>query len=210
MKLTQLTAINVAKGLTLVILLGLALVYGIQDSRQVIYLCLHGGYCLWWLLEQYLFPMRKEVIFTEETDIPTFISVLLFVGVFYALPGFFAFTNPEPLGYVSMAIALLLYIFGSLINTAADVQKMTAKSMGAKLVNTEIWRSVRNVNYLGDLMRYSSFAVVSGVLWSGILPLTVFALYIQRILEKEKSMGEKYDNFQDYQSNSTRLVPWLW
>ncbi|MEM6502284.1 MAG: DUF1295 domain-containing protein [Cyanobacteria bacterium P01_C01_bin.89] len=210
MKLTQLTAINIAKGLTLVIMLGLAVVYGIQDARQVIYLCLHGGYCFWWLLEQYLFPMRKAVIFTEEADIPTFISVLLFVGVFYALPGYFAFTNPEPLGYVPMAIALLLYIFGSLINTAADVQKMTAKSMGAKLVNTEIWRSVRNVNYFGDLMRYSSFAVVSGVLWSAILPLTVFALYIQRILEKEKSMGEKYSDFQAYQNNSTRLVPWIW
>ena len=43
MKLTQLTAINIAKGLTLVLMLGLAVVYGIQDARQVIYLCLHGG-----------------------------------------------------------------------------------------------------------------------------------------------------------------------
>ncbi|OKH12303.1 DUF1295 domain-containing protein [[Limnothrix rosea] IAM M-220] len=208
--LTQLTAINIAKGLTLVIMLALAIAYGVNDARQVIYLCLHGGYCSWWLLEQYLFPTRTKILFTEKVDIPTLIVVLLFVGVFYALPAWFAFTNPTPLGYVSMAIALLLYIFGSLINTAADVQKMTAKSMGAKLVNSEIWRSVRNVNYLGDLMRYSSFAVVSGSLWSGLLPLTVFALYVQRILDKEKSMSEKYDNFDEYQQQSSRLIPWLW
>lgn len=207
---TQLTAINVAKALTLAIVVGLAVVYGIHDSRQVIYLCLHGGYCSWWLLEQYLFPLRKQVIFTEKVDLPTSIVVLLFVGVFYALPAFFAFTNSHPLGYVPMAIALLLYIFGSLINTAADVQKMTAKSMGATLVNTEIWRSIRYVNYLGDLMRYSSFAVVSGSLWSAILPLTVFALYVQRILDKEKSMAEKYPDFLTYQQHSRRLIPWLW
>jgi len=109
-----------------------------------------------------------------------------------------------------MTIALLLYNFGSLINTAADVQKMTAKNMGAKLINTEIWRSVRNVNYLGDLMRYTSFTVVSGSLWSAIVPLTLFALYIQRILDKEKSMSEKYPDFPLYQQQSARLIPWVW
>ena len=208
--MTQLTALNIAKSLTLVIMLGLALVYGIHDARQVIYLCLHGGYCAWWLFEQYLFPMRKEVIFAEKADPPTFITMLLFVGVLYALPAFFAFTNTTPLGYIPMAIGLLLYIFGSLINTAADVQKMIAKRMGATLVNTEIWRSVRHINYLGDLMRYSSFAVISGSLWSAILPLTVFALYIQRILEKEKSMAKKYADFPDYEQRSRRLIPWVW
>lgn len=209
-QITQLTGINLAKILTLIIILSLAIIYGIHDARQVIYLCLHGGYCSWWLLEQYLFPSRKDSIFTEKVDIPTLITMLLFVGVFYALPAWFAFTNQTPLGYVSMAISLLLYIFGSLINTAADVQKMTAKSMGAKLVSTEIWRSVRNVNYFGDLMRYSSFAVVSGSLWSAILPLTVLALYIPRILDKEKSMSDKYSDFSQYQQQSKRLIPWVW
>ena len=209
-QVTQLTAINVAKTLTLAIMLGLAVTYGIHDARQVIYLCLHGGYCTWWLLEQYLFPTRKDILFTEKIDLPTFIVVLLFVGVFYALPAWFTFTNTAPLGYGAMALSLVLYTFGSLINTAADVQKMTAKSMGAKLVDTEIWRSIRNVNYLGDLMRYSSFAVISGSLWSAILPLTVLALYVQRILDKEKSMGEKYNNFAEYQQQSTRLIPWVW
>lgn len=208
--LTQLTAINVAKTLTFFIMAGLAVIYGIHDARQVIYLCLHGGYCLWWLLEQYLFPLRKTVIFTEAVNFSTFIVILLFVGILYALPAFFAFTNPNPLGYLPMAIALLLYTFGSLINTGADVQKITAKSMGATLVNTEIWRSVRHVNYLGDLMRYSSFAIISGSVWSAILPLTVLALYVQRILEKEKVMQEKYSEFATYQQNSYRLIPWLW
>lgn len=130
----QLTAINIAKTITILCLLTLALIYGINDYRQVIYLCLHIGYCLWWLLEQWLFPQRREQIFTEKVSIVDFIFIILFVGIFYALPGYFAFTNSHTVSYLIVAITLFLYIFGSLINTGADVQKMTAKSMGGGLV----------------------------------------------------------------------------
>jgi hypothetical protein len=56
----QLTAINVAKILTTVLLLVLAATLGVQDMRQLIYLSLHISYCLWWLLEQWLFPERTR------------------------------------------------------------------------------------------------------------------------------------------------------
>ncbi len=208
-QLTQLTAINIAKVITILCLVTLCWVYGIQDERQVIYLCLHIGYCSWWLLEQWLFPNRRN-IFAEPANLATLIAVVLFVGVFYALPGYLAFTNSMPISYWAIAIALPLYIFGSLINTSADVQKMTAKSMGAGLVKDGAWRHVRNINYLGDLMRYTSFAVVAGSPWAYILPGTIAALYAQRILQKEQSMGNKYPDFEDYQANSSRLLPWIW
>lgn len=209
-QVTELTAINVAKVITILCLMTLALIYGIHDQRQVIYLCLHISYCGWWLLEQWLFPQRRQQIFTDKVGLATFLVVLLFVGVFYALPGYFAFINPNPIAYSTVGVALPLYIFGSLINTAADVQKMTAKSMGASLVNDGIWRSVRHINYFGDLMRYTSLSVVSGSLWAFLLPGVIFLLYLQRISQKEQSMSEKYSDFAVYQQNSTRLLPWLW
>jgi protein-S-isoprenylcysteine O-methyltransferase Ste14 len=209
-QVTELNAINVAKAITILCLVALALIYGIHDQRQVIYLCLHISYCCWWLLEQWLFPQRRQQIFTATIGLLPFLLVLLFVGVFYALPGYFAFTNPNPVTYSAVLVALPLYIFGSLINTAADVQKMTAKSMGAGLVNEGIWRSVRHINYLGDLMRYTSFSVVSGSLWAFLLPGVILLLYLQRIAQKEQSMNDKYPDFAAYQQSSTRLLPWIW
>ena len=209
-QVTQLTAINVAKIVTILCLITLALIYGINDYRQVIYLCLHISYCLWWLLEQLLFPQRRQQLFTEKVGILTFIIVLLFVGVFYSLPGYLAFTNPNPVSYLTVAIALPLYIFGSLINTGADVQKMVAKSMGSGLVQDGIWRSVRHVNYLGDLMRYTSFSVMAGELWAFLLPGVITLLYFQRISQKEEVMSAKYPEFVAYQQNSSRLLPWIW
>ncbi|MEM9117308.1 MAG: DUF1295 domain-containing protein [Cyanobacteria bacterium P01_F01_bin.56] len=208
-QLTQLTAINIAKAVTILCLLALCLVYGIQNERQVLYLCLHISYCVWWLFEQWLFPHRRH-IFAESASVMTLVAIVLFVGVFYALPGYLAFTNPTPISYLAIAIALPLYIFGSLINTSADIQKMTAKSMGAGLVKDGAWRHVRNINYLGDLMRYTSFAVVAGSPWAYILPANIAALYIQRILQKEQSMASKYADFDAYRTSSRRLIPWIW
>ena len=197
-QVTQLTAINVAKIVTILCLITLAVIYGINDYRQVIYLCLHVSYCLWWLLEQLLFPQRRQQLFTEKEGILTLISIILFVGVFYSLPGYLAFTNPNPISYLTVAIALPLYIFGSLINTGADVQKMVAKSIEGGLVKDGIWRSVRHVNYLGDLMRYTSFSIVAGSLWAFVLPGMIALLYLQRISHKEEAMAAKYPEFTVY------------
>lgn len=209
-QVTQLTAINVAKIVTIICLITLALIYGIQEERQVIYLCLHIGYCLWWLLEQWLFPQRRQQIFTEKVGLSTLIFVILFVGVFYCLPGYLAFTNPDPASYLTIAIALPLYIFGSLINTGADVQKTTAKELKGGLVQDGIWRSVRHINYLGDLMRYSSFSVIAGDWKAFILPAMITLLYLQRINQKEQSMNDKYPEFAAYKKSSSRLLPGIW
>lgn len=205
-----LTAINVAKVITILCLLAFTLIYGVHDLRQVIYLCLHITYCCWWLLEQWLFPQRREQIFTDKIGLITFLFILLFVGVVFALPGYLAFTNPTPIPYATVFLALPLYILGSLINTAADVQKMTAKSMGASLVNDGIWRGVRHINYLGDLMRYTSFSIVAGSLWAFLLPGMVFLIYLQRMAQKEQTMAAKYPDFAAYQQSTARLLPWIW
>ena len=208
--LTQLTAINVAKFLTIICLLSYALFFGIHDQRQIIYLCLHISYCTWWLLEQVLFPKIRQQSFTEKASISITIAILLFVGVFYTLPGYFAFTNPHPIGYLPICIALPLYFIGSLINTGADVQKMVEKNMGKGLVDDGIWRTLRHVNYLGDLMRYTSFSVIAGSLWAYLLPCIIAMIYLQKINQKEQAMLAKYPDFEAYQQRSSRLIPWVW
>ncbi|NJR60820.1 MAG: DUF1295 domain-containing protein [Cyanobacteria bacterium CRU_2_1] len=209
-RMTQLTAINAAKALTIVLLTACAIRFGIHDFRQVLYLCLHISYCVWWLVEQWLFPRRQHYLFSEPTDAIGLVSALLLVGVFYALPGYLAFTNPIPLSFVTAAIALPLYIFGSLINTSADIQKQTAKQWGASLVEDEIWRFSRNINYFGDLLRYLSFSILAGSGWAYLVPAFVILIYLQRIFQKEQAMAEKYPGYANYQRSSAYLIPFLW
>lgn len=207
--ITALTAINVAKILTVVLLVAFSFTYGVHDMRQVIYLCLHISYCSWWLLEQWLFPQRRQM-FGEQVGITGFIFSLLFVGVLYALPGYLAFTNSVPISMMTVGIALPLFIFGTLINTAADVQKLTAKQFNAGLVRDNIWRLSRNINYFGDLLRYLSFSIIAGSIWAYLVPSVITAVYLQRINQKEQSMSSKYPDFTEYQQSSTRLIPFIW
>ncbi len=207
--LTALTAINIAKTLTIVLLLIFSFIFGIQDLRQVIYLCLHVSYCLWWLLEQWLFPQRQQ-IFSEPVGFGGFILSLLFVGILYSLPGYLAFINPVPISALATAVALPLYIFGTLINATADIQKLTAKQYGAELVSDNIWRFSRNINYFGDLLRYLSFAIVAGSAWAYLVPVVILLIYVQRVFKKEQSMSAKYQNYAEYQKSSSRLIPFVW
>ncbi len=207
---TQLTAINWAKIVTIALIFLLIIFFGIGGQRQILYACMHISYCLWWLLEQKIYPDRCRQIFTEKVDTSGFIAALLIVGVFYTLPAFLAFTNPSELSITTTAIAIPLFYFGSLINTAADIQKTTSKAEGIGLVRTGIWSRVRHVNYSGDLMRYLSFSVIAGSFWAFLVPLSIFLLYIQRIRDKEKSMKSKYQDFSDYKLKSFRLIPGVW
>jgi protein-S-isoprenylcysteine O-methyltransferase Ste14 len=207
---TQLKAINLAKGLTIFLLIGYGIIFGIHDMRQVIYLCLHISYCVWWLIEQWFYPKRQQMMFSDSVGIVEIIFALLIVGVFYSLPGFLAFMNSEPISFLTVGLALPLFFFGSIVNATADVQKLTAKELGAGLVQDNIWRFSRNINYFGDLLRYLSFAVVAGSIWAYLVPGLVFVIYLQRIFQKEKSMGEKYSEYQEYKNKTSRLIPLLW
>lgn len=207
---SQLTAINVAKMITIAIVIILIAIVGISDQRQILYACMHISYCVWWLLEQRIYPERRTFLFQEKVGPIGLISAVLIIGVFYSLPAFLAFFNSNPLTIAATATAIPLFYFGSLINTSADVQKMTAKTLGRDLVSDGIWSRIRHVNYSGDLMRYLSFAVVAGSAWAFLVPLAIAALYLQRIGEKEIAMGEKYPDFAAYRQRTTRLIPWVW
>ena len=207
---TQLIAINCAKIITIVIIVVLIIVYGIEGQRQILYACMHISYCCWWLLEQRIYPNRSKEIFTEKVGVVGFTFALLIVGLLYSLPAFLAFNNPVNLSIAATAIALPLFYFGSLINTAADIQKSTAKENGCGLVCTGIWSNIRHVNYAGDLMRYLSFSVIAGSPWAYVVPLIIFLLYVQRIGDKETSMMTKYSEYPEYKSLSKRLIPGIW
>ncbi len=207
---TQLVAINWAKATTIAIIFILIITFGIEGQRQILYACMHISYCCWWLLEQKIYPDRSQQMFTEKIGLSGFAGALLIVGILYSLPAFLAFSNHKELSIAATATAVPLFYFGSLINTAADIQKSTAKLSGAGLVRSGIWSGVRHINYTGDLMRYLSFSVIAGSAWAFLVPLSILILYLQRIRNNEMSMRTKYQDYPDYESTSYCLIPGIW
>ena len=119
---TRNTSVNVAKVVTILCLLALPLFYAVH-TRQAAYLALQVSYCVWYLMKQ---AIMREPVFKERDSLLDAIQVVAIVGVFYALPGWLAFMNPEPVGDAILAASIALFFFGSVINSSADVQKTTA------------------------------------------------------------------------------------
>jgi protein-S-isoprenylcysteine O-methyltransferase Ste14/uncharacterized protein YndB with AHSA1/START domain len=199
---TRNVSVNAAKVVTLACLLSLPFFFEVQ-ARQAVYLAMHVSYCVWYLLKQVIL---REAVFRERDSAPEFVMVVAVVGVVYALPGWLAFRNPAPVSDLTLAASVALFFFGSVINSGADVQKITALRLRPGLITDGFWRLSRNINYFGDLLRYSAFALLSGSAWAWLVVLLVLGANVDRMRKKAKSLS-RYPDYAAYQRNVPVLLP---
>lgn len=199
---TRNVSVNAAKVVTILCLLGLPFLYEVH-ARQAVYLAIHVSYCTWYLLKQVIL---HESVFRERDSALELAMVVAIVGVFYALPGWLAFRNLTPVSDLELALSVSLFFFGSLINSGADVQKITSMRLRAGLITDGFWALSRNINYFGDLMRYSAFALLSGSAWSWLVVLIVLGNHVDRMRKKEASLS-RYPEYAAYRSCVPALLP---
>jgi Protein of unknown function (DUF1295) len=96
--------------------------------------------------------------------------------------------------------------FGSMINSGADIQKSAALRARPGLVTDGFWHLSRNINYFGDLLRYSAFALLSGSPWSWSVVLVVLGISLNRMRTKEAS-SSRYANYAAYRRGVPGLIP---
>ena len=199
---TRTVSVNIAKVVTVICLLTLPFLYPVH-ARQAAYLALQVSYCGWFLLKQ---AILREPLYRERDSAPQVAMVVALVGVFYALPGWLAFTNPDPVSEVVLAASVALFFFGSMINSGADIQKSAALRARPGLVTDGFWRLSRNINYFGDLLRYSAFALLSGSPWSWSVVLVVLGISLGRMRMKEASLS-RYADYAAYRRGVPSLIP---
>lgn len=199
---TRNVSVNVAKVVTILCLLSLPFFYEVH-ARQAVYLAMHVSYCVWYLLKQVIL---RETVFRERDSAPELVMVVAIVGVFYALPGWLAFRNPTPVTALEVAASVSLFFFGSVINSGADVQKITALRLRPGLITDGFWALSRNINYFGDLMRYGAFALLSGSAWSWLVVLIVLGNNVDRMRKKAQSLS-RYPEYAAYRSSVPTLLP---
>ncbi len=195
-------SVNVAKIVTILCLSSLPFFYEVHE-RQAVYLAMHVSYCVWYLLKQ---NIMREMIFRERDSALDLIMVVAIVGVFYTLPGWLAFRNTTPVTPVELAASVTLFFFGSVINSSADVQKATALRLRPGLITDGFWGLSRNINYFGDLVRYSAFALLSGSAWSWLVVLVVLVIDLSRMPSKARSLS-RYPEYAAYQSAVPAILP---
>ena len=201
MKLNQI--INLHKGLTPFVVLGLMSYYGNFSLPAWIYLSLHGTYGILWLLKERIFP---DPYFKEEINIPTSIIGFIFLGSYWVAP-FILISSQIVAPNEIIALSISLNILGVFLHFASDAQKYFTLKVKKKLIDDGFFKNIRNTNYLGEIFIYISFAMLS-MSYIPFLILAIFFLivFIPRMLKKDQSLS-KYNNFEIYKNRTGLIFP---
>ncbi len=109
-------------------------------------------------------------------------------------------------------IGMLLYIAGSCINTKAEydryVWKLRSENKG-RLYTEGLFRLSMHINYFGDIVLFTGFAMIAHRLAVFIIPLVMTINFIFNIIPSlDRYLENKYgDEFRAYAVKTKKLIP---
>ena len=198
-------SINSHKVLTAFVVFALMLFYDNFSTAAFVYLALHGSYGLCWLFKHFTFPdLKWETKVTLSGAIFTFILLAT-----YWIAPFLLISRPEasvvPDWFLAFCIAL--HTLGVVIMLSADCQKHFSLKYHKALITEGVFRYSRHPNYLGEMMIYSSYALLAQH-W---LPWIVLAywwlsVFLVNMLMAESSLS-RYPEWISYKKKTSFLIP---
>mmetsp|Transcript_10722 Transcript_10722/g.24440 ORF Transcript_10722/g.24440 Transcript_10722/m.24440 type:complete len:509 (-) Transcript_10722:160-1686(-) len=198
--------VNAHKGAALPVALLLMLLYRHSSPSAWVYAGLHGSYGLCWLLKAAAFP---DVSFERPV---TWASGLVFVPatmmLYYIFPWLLASGLGGGVELPTICFCILLHNVGLCIMMTADCQKFfVLQAKGRHLVTDGMFARVRHPNYLGEMLLYTSYAILANHWLAWAVVLTFWSLlFSTRIAYKEASMS-RYEEWVDYSKATGALLP---
>ncbi|QDL09998.1 steroid 5-alpha reductase [Brasilonema octagenarum UFV-E1] len=198
-------AINLHKALTFWVILGLMILYQNFSLGPWVYLALHSTYGYLWLIKDRLYPDKQW-----EQDISIAGGVFGFglVSLYWIAPFILISSGTIP-SLPLVATAISLNILGIFLHYVSDAQKYYTLKYKEGLITEGLFERCRNTNYLGEILIYSSFALLTQH-WLPFLILGGFIsmVFIPNMLKKDQSLS-RYPEFADYKRHSGLLFPLL-
>lgn len=198
-------AINLHKALTFVVVLGLMVVYQNFTIAPWIYLALHGTYGIMWLIKDSLYPDRQ---WEEKISLVQGLIIFVFLGSYWVAPVVLISSGVQPSAPL-MAIAIATNLFGVFLHYGSDAQKYFTLKYNKGLITEGFFSRSRNPNYLGEILIYLGFALLTQH-WLPFAILGVFSLlvFVPNMRKKDQSLS-RYPEFAAYKERSGLLLPKL-
>ncbi len=201
MKLNQI--INLHKGLTAFVVVGFMILFDNFTIAPYVYLALHGTYGLLWLLKEKIFP---DPYFKEKINFLTSVTGFIFLGSYWVAP-YILISSQKPVPNIIIAASISINIIGVFLHFASDAQKYFSLKLKKDLIKEGFFKNIRNTNYLGEILIYLSFAILSmNFIPFVILTIFFFIVFLPRMLKKDASLT-KYDSFEEYKEKTGLIFP---
>jgi protein-S-isoprenylcysteine O-methyltransferase Ste14 len=198
--------VNLHKGTMPLLILAMMTYYDNWSLGCWMYFALHGSYGVLWVMKDMTIPdktfQRKCTLMSAVLPYPTFLLPYCLAG--YLMCSNQANQNPSP---ERLAICVWMYIFGLVLMMGTDGQKYFMLRERRGLIHDGFNKWSRNMNYLGEMMIYGSFALEVGEMGPYyVLLYTQGFVFTLRMLEKDQSLWKK-DGGKEYFDRTWMLIP---
>ncbi len=156
-----------------------------------------------------MFYLLKRGITWGEAGSVSFTFAIYYIG-FAILGGI----NNKPLDWID-GIAVFLFLVGSLINTLSEVLRHQWKKNNwnkGKLYTGGLFRYAIHINYFGDVIWVSGFALLTRVIWAGLIPFFLILMFVLlNIPHHDKYLRKKYGKeFEKYEKETKKFIPFVY
>jgi steroid 5-alpha reductase family enzyme len=198
------TYINAHKALVIPVVLGLMWFYDNWTTEAFIYLSIHGTYSLLWLVKESTYPDRR---FEERQPFWVgFLFIFLPLAGYYVAP-YLLISRHVVLPPYLFGIVLSLFTTGIFLHYVSDAQKYYTLKLKKGLIEGGLFSRTRNPNYLGEILIYTSYALMSlHLLPFLILAGWVFGFFVRNMLRKDQSLS-RHPEFAEYKKRTGLLFP---
>lgn len=198
-------SINAHKAATIAFLICMMHYYENFSIGPYVYLALHGTYVIVWFLKEVSFPDA-----TWDTEIGFTKSALLFsiLGPLgYWISPYLLISSGHKPHNITIAVAISMQMVGIFLHFCSDCQKYFTMRYRAGLITDGLFSRSRNSNYLGEILIYSSFALLPEH-WLPMLIVFLFSalLYYPGMKRKDESLS-RYPEFKKYREQTGILLP---
>ena len=197
--------VNTQKGLTLLWVGVLVVLCRHTESVGYVYMGLHGGYGIVWIIKDYAVP---DMRFRQQVSVSTATLVCILLLMYWYIPVATILNSREQrVGGERECWAVLSTIVGVCMMIGSDTQKYVQLKYKKGLVSDGFFRLTRNPNYLGEIMIYGGFGILSNDTVCWCMLLVVWAgLFGTGMMRKELSYMKK-DGWREYSDASLILLP---
>jgi protein-S-isoprenylcysteine O-methyltransferase Ste14 len=154
-----------------------------------------------------IFLLKRKIPWEESVSIPLAFA-LYFIGFpLLVLP----ISRPiDGLDY----FALTIFIIGCVLNSAGEILRNNWKNKPENKGNiyTEgLFKYSRHINYFGDLLWVTAYALITKNIWSVTIPVFLFSFFsFYNAPKLDKYLKEKYGKeYDDYSKKTKMLIPFI-
>ena len=141
-------------------------------------------------------------------------EVGFFVAIIQILFAILTVYNKESFILVDW-ILIVLFLFGLYLNAGSEwgrhIWKKKESSKG-KLYTEALFKYSMHINYFGDIVTFTAFALLTGSLWGLSIPVFMTLTFVfMHIPKLDKYLKERYkEQFDEYANKTQKLIPWIY